>query len=164
MPLPTEVKAICVCGCRKNKVMIIVPLTKAHIDDIVLLEKICFSTPWSEQALSAELNNPNAYFLTATVDGIVAGYLGLYDIVGECYITNIAVFPEFRRSGIARALLSKAESKAKARGSTFLTLEVRQSNAAAIALYSSSGYVSVGIRRDFYSNPTENACLMTKNL
>ncbi len=144
--------------------MIVVPFSSEHIDAVAELEKECFSTPWSKQALTEELLNPNARFLTVLSGEKIAGYLGLYEIAGECYITNIAVFPEFRRMGAADMLLSCAESDALRRGCAFISLEVRQGNSPAISLYRKNGYELAGTRKNFYSAPTEDAYLMTKFL
>lgn len=132
---------------------------KEHIKAVAEIEKVCFSSPWSEAALSEELTNENAHFLTAFCNGKAAGYLGLQIICGEGYITNIAVLPEFRRRGIAKALLSEAFKN----DLTFITLEVRKSNFPAISLYKNLGFDEVGERKSFYSNPEENAILMTKH-
>ncbi len=133
-----------------------------HIPQIALLEKECFSSPWSENALSEELENPNSYFLAATENGEVCGYIGVQEICGEAYITNIAVFENQRSRGIGRALLRKACEDAKSRNCEFITLEVRKSNEKAISLYLSEGFELAGIRKNFYSDPTEDGIIYTK--
>ena len=142
----------------------IVPMNSSHIPVLAELEKMCFSAPWSESSLREELANPLSHFLAAVAEEKTAGYLGVQEVAGEGYITNIAVFPEYRRQGIAQALLEAAEAGAGERGCAFLTLEVRASNKAAAALYSKMGYTVTGERKNFYSNPAENALLMTKQL
>lgn len=142
----------------------ILPMQKEHIAQIAEIERLCFSLPWSENALEDELENENAHFLSAVIDGRVAGYIGIIEICGEADITNVAVHPDFRRLGIARMLLNSAEKGAKIRNCESITLEVRESNEAAIQLYSGNGYKQVGIRKNFYEKPTENATLMTKQL
>lgn len=132
-----------------------------HIPQIAILEKECFSSPWSENALSAELKNPDSHFLVAEADGL-AGYIGVQEICGEAYITNIAVFPSFRKNGIGRVLLRAASDGAKSRGCEFITLEVRISNAPAVSLYESEGFEHVGIRKNFYTCPTEDGAIYTK--
>lgn len=132
-----------------------------HIPQIAQLEKECFSEPWSENALSEELANENSHFLVAVSDG-VAGYIGVQEICGEAYITNVAVFDKYRKLGIGRALLRAACDGAKSRGCEFITLEVRESNLAAISLYDSEGFKIAGIRKNFYSSPTENGVIYTK--
>ena len=142
----------------------IIPMNSSHIGTLAVLEKQCFSSPWSAQSIAEELENPLAHFLVAMAGKSVAGYIGTQEIAGECYITNIAVFPEYRRSGAARALLSAAQKGAAERGCTFITLEVRVSNTPAISLYKKNGFAVAGERRDFYTKPDENAYIMTKHL
>lgn len=132
-----------------------------HIACIAQLEKECFSTPWSENALSEELTNPDSHFLVAEC-GEIAGYIGVQEICGEAYITNVAVFEGFRKKGIGRTLLREAAEGASSRGCEFITLEVRTSNSAAIALYESEGFEKVGIRKNFYASPTEDGAIYTK--
>ena len=114
----------------------IVPMAENHLPALAELESLCFADPWSESALREELGNPCARFLVALYDGEVAGYLGCHHIAGEGFIANIAVLPAYRRRGIARALVQAAQAKPLSR----LTLEVRASNEAAIALYRSLGF------------------------
>ena len=132
-----------------------------HIAAIAELEKDCFSEPWSENALAEELSNPDSHFLVAE-RGEVAGYIGVQEICGEAYVTNIAVFENHRKKGIGRALLKAAADGAKQRNCEFITLEVRVSNAHAIALYESEGFEKVGIRKNFYASPTEDGAIYTK--
>ena len=140
----------------------IIPMDSSHIDTLAALEEQCFTSPWSRQSIAEELDNPCAHFLVAVTGSAVAGYIGTQEIAGECYITNIAVHPEYRRSGIAQALLSVAIAGAMERVCAFITLEVRVSNMPAIALYSKNGFTVAGERRDFYTKPDENAYIMTK--
>ena len=132
-----------------------------HIEQIAALEKECFSEPWSENALAEELANENSHFLVAVSDD-VTGYIGVQEICGEAYITNIAVFESFRKAGIGRRLLKAAIDGAMARGCEFITLEVRISNSAAISLYESEGFEKVGIRKNFYASPVEDGAIYTK--
>lgn len=142
--------------------MIIQPMLPEHIPQIALLEKECFSFPWSENALMQELENSNSYFLAATENGEVCGYIGVQEICGEAYITNIAVFEKHRGRGIGRAVLRKACDDAETRNCEFITLEVRKNNEKAIALYLSEGFEEVGIRKNFYSDPIEDGLIYTK--
>lgn len=136
-------------------------MTAEHISQIALLEKECFSQPWSESALAEELANENSHFLVAVSDSVL-GYIGVQEICGEAYITNVAVFENCRKAGIGRALLKAACDGAKSRDCEFITLEVRESNAPAIALYESEKFEKAGIRKNFYSSPTENGVIYTK--
>lgn len=139
----------------------IVGMKKEHVAEAARLEIVCFSSPWSENALAEELKNENSHFLAA-VSHELLGYIGVQEICGEAYITNVAVFPEFRKSGIGRALLNAAVIGAKSRGCEFITLEVRESNIPAIMLYESEEFEKVGVRKNFYSSPTENGLIYTK--
>ena len=139
----------------------LIKMSAEHIGQIASLEKECFSEPWSEKALSEELANENSHFLVAVSDEVL-GYIGVQEICGEAYITNAAVFGKYRKCGIGRALISAACEGAKGRGCEFITLEVRESNSPAISLYESEGFDKAGIRKNFYSAPTENGVIYTK--
>ena len=132
-----------------------------HIFRIAELEKQCFSQPWSEKSLAEELENENSHFLVAVCDEI-AGYIGVQEICGEAYITNVAVFENYRKQGIGRTLLKAACEGAESRKCEFITLEVRESNSSAIALYESEGFEAAGVRKKFYSDPTEDGVIYTK--
>ncbi len=140
----------------------IIPMNTAHIPALTQMEKCCFSTPWSENSLWEELQNPLAHFLVAMVGGSTVGYIGTQEVAGECYITNIAVLPEQRRQGIAQALLASAIHGAQERSCEFITLEVRAGNTAAILLYEKNGFVTAGRRKEFYRHPDEDAFIMTR--
>lgn len=137
------------------------PAEKADIPAIARLEKLCFSAPWSEKALCETMSREETIFLVASIGEKICGYVGCYYVLDEGYITNVAVDPEFRRGGIGRALIEKLSDKAAEKKLAFLTLEVRVSNSAAIALYERAGFESVGRRPRFYSEPCEDAELMT---
>ena len=142
----------------------IVPMTADHLDEVAELERLCFSVPWSRNMLAEELENQCAAFLTAlnAATGKVVGYAGLLVAADEGYITNVAVFPEYRRQGIAAKLLKVFCDFAAGRHLAFLTLEVRPSNAAAIALYEGFGFAEAGRRRNYYDLPKEDALILTK--
>ena len=141
----------------------IVPMTSAHLDEVADLERVCFSTPWSRNMLAEELDNACSAFLVALDDdGSVVGYAGLLVIADEGYITNVAVRPESRRGGVAGQLLDVFLNFAAANQLAFLTLEVRESNYAAIALYGSRSFRSVGRRKNYYEHPKEDAIIMTR--
>lgn len=142
--------------------MNLVTMEERHLAALAEIEKACFHAPWSEKMLREELGK--GIFLVAEQDGKTAGYVGCQTVLDEGYITNVAVSPDFRRQGIARALIAKLLAQAKAAGLSFVTLEVRESNAPAIALYAGASFAPVGTRKNFYSNPTENAVLMTISL
>lgn len=139
--------------------MTIVPMAERHLAALAEIEKACFHAPWSESMLREELGK--GIFLVAERDGQAVGYVGCQTVLDEGYITNVAVSPDARRQGIARALIVKLTDEARAAGLAFATLEVRVSNAPAIALYEGAGFGRVGVRKNFYTAPTEDAVLMT---
>ena len=139
--------------------MTIVAMAERHLATLAEIEKACFHAPWSESMLREELGK--GIFLVAERDGQAVGYVGCQTVLDEGYITNVAVSPDARRQGIARALIVKLTAEARAAGLAFVTLEVRASNAPAIALYEGAGFGRVGVRKNFYTAPTEDAVLMT---
>ena len=139
--------------------MTVVRMEKRHIPALVALEQACFSEPWTAAGFEEELDNPLAVFLVAEQDGEAVGYMGCHDVLGEGFVTNVAVSPACRRQGIAAALLEAALAECAARGVERLCLEVRESNAPAIALYTRFGFTLDGRRPRFYSSPTEDALL-----
>jgi len=141
--------------------MELVKLTEDHISQMVELEKICFSLPWTAELIRSELNNPSCLYLAAVDGDTLAGYIGIQTVLDEGYINNVAVRPEYRRRGIAAALISLLIEQARAIGLAFMTLEVRESNAPAIALYEKLGFTTVGRRKNYYEKPREDAILMT---
>ena len=142
----------------------IVPMNADHLEDLERLERICFSRPWSKRMLGEELENQCAAFLVAEdgQTGAVMGYAGLLVVADEGYITNVAVFPEYRRQGVAAKILEIYLNFAQANQLAFLTLEVRPSNEAAIALYRRFGFEEVGRRKNYYDLPKEDALILTR--
>ena len=142
----------------------IVPMNADHLEELEKLERICFSRPWSRKMLAEELENQCAAFLVAQdrITQQVMGYAGLLVMADEGYITNVAVFPEFRRQGVAAKLIAVFENFARGNKLAFLTLEVRPSNTAAIALYKGFGFKEVGRRKNYYDLPKEDALILTK--
>ena len=142
----------------------IVPMNADHLEELEKLERICFSRPWSRKMLAEELENQCAAFLVAqdSITQQVMGYAGLLVMADEGYITNVAVFPEFRRQGVAAKLIAVFENFARGNKLAFLTLEVRPSNTAAIALYKGFGFEEVGRRKNYYDLPEEDALILTK--
>ena len=146
------------------------PMNKQHIKAVSQIEKECFSNAWSENAFYQELENPMSLTLVALhindvlSNETVAGFVNVRIVNGEVYINNIAVSQPFRRMGYGKGLLLSLEDIARSENSSFITLEVRESNFPAISLYASLGYKTVGKRKGFYRDPVENAVLMTKYL
>lgn len=133
----------------------------ADAPHIAELEKECFADPWSQNAIT-EAAKYGTVFLLAEQDGKILGYLGMKPILDEGYISNVAVTSSARDKGIGSALLEKLTSYAKENGIKTISLEVRPSNAPAIALYEKFGYKQVGRRKNFYSHPTEDGLILTK--
>ncbi len=138
-------------------------MTKEDVKAVALLEKECFISPWTEETLLEETENPTAVFLVAKDNDKTVGYIGANNILGDVFVTNIAVTKSFRRMGVASLLLNTLIEKCREEKAQYLTLEVRKSNISAIKLYEKFGFSKAGERRDFYSNPTENALLYTLN-
>ncbi|NCB74610.1 MAG: ribosomal-protein-alanine N-acetyltransferase [Clostridia bacterium] len=141
--------------------MTITDVNKAHLDEIATIENACFSLPWTLEQLEAQMRADNCIFIAAVNDdGALMGYIGLMFVLDEGYISNVAVAPDYRRRGVADALITELIERTKKRLS-FLTLEVRESNLAAIRLYSKHGFEQVGKRKNYYDKPKEAALLMT---
>jgi ribosomal-protein-alanine N-acetyltransferase len=138
--------------------MEIVQLSQDNLDGVYEIEKTCFSNPWRKEDLARQIELATSHFIVAEIDGKVAGYMGLQIFEFEGYVTNIAVLPEYRRQGIAKTLIEQELKNPM----DFISLEVRQSNIPAINLYTKMGFDNMGVRPKFYSNPDENAIIMTK--
>ena len=148
-------------GMRLRSNMEIRKAEKRHIKGIAELERVSFSSPWSESAIDETMSRDETLFLVALEGDEVIGYIGSYYCLTDGYITNVAVSPASRRNGVGRALVSRLIEEGKFLSLDFWTLEVRESNAPAQALYSSLGFTEVGRRPRFYSNPEETALLLT---
>ena len=140
----------------------IAKMTAAHVPQVAQLEKLCFSDPWSEKSVASELQNKLALWLVALDGDRVAGYVGSQTVIDESDMMNIAVHPAYRRQGIARLLVKQLVDALKDNGSRCLTLEVRASNEPARNLYASMGFLQVGLRKNYYRNPKEDACILRK--
>ena len=140
----------------------ILKMESTHIPQIANLEKLCFSDPWSESVVSEELDNQLSLWLVAVDGDCVVGYVGSQSVLGESDMMNIAVAPNYRRQGVAAALIEELVRQLKAGGNHSLTLEVRLSNYGAIKLYEKLGFVQVGRRPYYYRNPKEDALILCK--
>ena len=141
----------------------IVPMDASHLDALAQIEQECFSLPWSRAMLEEELYNDCAAFLVAEDEkGTVLGYAGLQVVLDEGYIANVVVRSGYRRRHIAQQLLDVYLRFAQAHRLAFLTLEVRPSNTAAVALYRKYGFIEEGRRRNYYQRPREDALIMTR--
>lgn len=128
--------------------------------EVAAIERMIFSQPWSEKGFLDSLKSPDTLYLVVKVQGVIVGYCGLLQSFEEADITNVAVHPEWRGRGIAYQMLQILMEQGKTRGIERYTLEVRVSNASAIHVYEKLGFTSVGIRKNFYDMPREDAVIM----
>ena len=136
-----------------------------HIPHAADLEALCFAHPWSEQSLTMLCHDGNVGFSVLSMpEGRVVAYGGMLTVLDEGQILNVAVHPDYRRRGCGARILQALISYAEQNQLSLLTLEVRASNRAAIALYEKYGFVRSGLRRNFYTSPTEDAHLMSKSI
>ena len=142
--------------------MMIIRMNEGHVKAVAELEKICFSDPWSENSVSSELRNKLALWLVAEEEGQVAGYIGSQTCGDESDVMNVAVHPDYRRQGIAEQLCLALVEALKEKGNHCLTLEVRSSNEPAKALYEKLGFGQIGLRKNYYRNPREDALILRK--
>ena len=144
--------------------MIITNMTIQHVAQVAELEKLCFHDPWSEKSVEAELEHDYSLWLVALEGEAVAGYIGSQSSYGEADMMNVAVSPDHRRKGIGEKLILALMEELKARECVSLALEVRASNAPAIALYEKLGFGQIGLRKNYYRNPKEDALILRKEL
>ncbi|MGN0327375.1 MAG: ribosomal protein S18-alanine N-acetyltransferase [Lachnospira sp.] len=138
------------------------PMEERDIDEVESIEKETFSVPWSAASfLDASKKSDNIY-LVCEIEGSIAGYCGVWTVLGEGNITNVAVAKDFRRRGVAKSLFGEMERQGRDKGVDIFFLEVRASNEAARKLYESLGYKQIGIRKRFYERPVEDAIVMSK--
>jgi len=137
-------------------------MNRSHVEAIAELEKVCFSDPWSVNSVESELNNTLSLWLVAMDHDKLVGYIGSQTVLGEGDMMNLAVAPNYRRMGIGEGLVNALVAALSARGATRLALEVRASNAPAIALYEKLGFQVAGRRPNYYRNPKEDALIMRK--
>lgn len=138
-------------------------IRKASINDadaMAELDRICFTLPWSRQAFLQELSNEAAFYIVAVTAGKIIGYAGMWSIIDEGHITNLAVHPEHRRMGLGEMMLSEMIRISEEDGILQHTLEVRASNEPAIGLYKKMGFKISGIRKEYYSDNMEDALIL----
>lgn len=137
------------------------------LPDVLRIERLSFPNPWRQAVFEGELQNPGISFPLVAVretDGKVVGYIIYWKVRDDVQVNNIAVDPDFRRRGIADALLATVLAAVRAQGAAFVSLEVRASNAPALTLYEKFGFQALGMRKGYYSNPEEDAIVMGMNL
>ena len=137
-------------------------MTAAHVPQIAELEKLCFSDPWNEVSVASELENPLSLWLVALDGDRVAGYVGSQSVMGEADMMNVAVHPDYRRQGIAERLIAALIERLRENEVYCLLLEVRASNEPAKNLYKMLDFEEIGIRKNYYRNPKEDALILRK--
>lgn len=137
-------------------------MNKSHVDGIIEIENESFAIPWSRASVEKELSNNLAIYVVAMEDDKVVGYGGMWHIVNEGHITNIAVHKDYRRKGIGNAIINKLSEIAVDKEMIGLTLEVRKSNTPALELYQKNGFKLEGIRPEYYEDNKEDAYIMWK--
>lgn len=140
----------------------IIPLKQEHVDKLIELENECFSIPWTIRMFEDELESPIATYYVAMLEDELVGYVGMWQILDEGHVTNIAVKKKYRRKGVASLLLDKIIEVADGYPLTMLTLEVRRSNEPAKSLYAKYGFVEEGLRIGYYADNNEDAIIMTR--
>ena len=141
--------------------IVIRPMELSDIDGVMLVEHEAFVVPWSRQAFEEELTqNRIARYLVAEMDGKIAGYAGVWFVIGEAHVTNVAVHGSARRQGIGRLLMNHLIDLAADNGIEAMTLEVRVTNLPARELYREMGFVEKGIRPNYYSETKEDALIL----
>ncbi|MDL2235896.1 ribosomal protein S18-alanine N-acetyltransferase [Christensenellaceae bacterium OttesenSCG-928-L17] len=137
------------------------PMQKQDVHEVSLIERLCFRSPWSEKMIAGELKNRVAhYYVAETSEKEIIGYLGMWIMFEEAHITNIAVAPSYRRNGVAQRLMLHGMQQALLSGATQMTLEVREHNSGAQALYFGLDFVSAGKRKRYYSDTGEDALIL----
>ncbi|HEY8486587.1 MAG TPA: ribosomal protein S18-alanine N-acetyltransferase, partial [Limnochordales bacterium] len=145
--------------------VVIDPMRVRDLNDVMAIERLSFTSPWSRTAFLSELlENDRAHYLVARVHGRTVGYVGIWIVADEGHITNVAVHPDYRSRGVGRRLLHAITELAIRKGARRLTLEVRRSNLRAQSLYQSLGFQSVGVRRGYYRDNNEDAIIMWRDL
>ena len=139
-------------------------MAQSHVAGIADIEKLCFHDPWSENSIAGELGNDLALWLVALEGDAVVGYVGSQTVLGWTDMMNVAVHPDYRRKGVGEALIRMLMQMLRERKCECLTLEVRASNAGAIALYEKLGFQEVGRRKNYYRNPKEDALILRTEL
>jgi ribosomal-protein-alanine N-acetyltransferase len=140
-------------------------MTLDDIDDVVKIEHASFTLPWSREAFYNELiHNNYSNYIVMEYNGQIIGYCGMWIVIDEAHITNVAVLPEFRGKKLGEALMRKVMETAKELGAKTMTLEVRVSNHVAQSLYRKLGFLNGGIRKHYYTDNQEDALVMWVNL
>ena len=137
-------------------------MCEAHVAQVAELERLCFSAPWSENAIRGELSNPLSLWVVAVDGQTVAGYVGSQSVMGEADMMNLAVATQYRRNGVGGQLVACLIDHLRNNNVSCITLEVRASNEPAKTLYENCGFLQIGRRPNYYSNPKEDALILRK--
>ncbi len=139
--------------------------SETEIDEVLAIERASFTNPWTRQMYLAELENPEISwcYIARLPDGRSIGFCSFWLVLDTLHINNLAVLPEFRRAGVATALLTRVLDEGAARGVRQATLEVRRSNEAAQALYARLGFTVASVRRQYYNHPVEDALVLRRD-
>ena len=135
-------------------------MEEKDLEQVVAIENATFSMPWSKDAFLESMNNPAHVYVVASEEDVICGYSGMWGIAGEGQINNVAVREDFRGKGIGFEIVEFLLKEGEKQGLEAFTLEVRESNASAIYIYEKAGFKNVGIRKNFYDKPKENAVIM----
>jgi len=136
------------------------PMVAADIPAVAQIEQVCFRSPWTEKMLKSELKNRLAHYHVLELENKVIGYAGMWILFDEAHITNVAVLPEHRRKGYGRKLMLLSMEAASLLGANKMTLEVRESNSGAQAMYDGVGFTMAGRRKRYYSDTGEDAFIL----
>jgi ribosomal-protein-alanine N-acetyltransferase len=142
----------------------LVRMTPADLDEVMVIERHSFPSAWSRGSYERELRNANSCYFTAKHDGAVVGYIGMWIIADDAHITTLAVHPRRRRAGLATRLIQHLMDFARNLGAVRITLEVREGNRAAQALYHKFGFEDRGRLRRYYGDTGEDGLVMWKRL
>lgn len=132
------------------------------LEQVEAIEKSVFSVPWSFNSIKEAMEMPDNIYIVCEEDGCIAGYCGMWTVLGEGNIVSVAVGEKYRRRGIAKEMMEDLISRGLQKNVNVFFLEVRQSNEAAKHLYEISGFRNIGVRKNFYEKPCEDACVMSR--
>lgn len=141
--------------------MIIREMILSDLDQIMILEKNCFKVPWSRESFEAEIvKNELAHYIVLEIDSQIVGYGGVWYVMDEGHITNVAIDSNYRKQGLGKKIVAEMIEKAKLSKMNHMTLEVRRSNSPAISLYERMGFEILGTRPKYYTDNNEDALIM----
>ena len=134
------------------------------LGEVLAIEHVSFPSAWSEESYRRELRNPSGHYFVARLGAAIVGYAGMWIVAEEAHISTLAVHPQRRRCGLGERLIAHLISTAQQYGAELMTLEVREGNLAAQALYVKLGFQASGLRPRYYGDTGENAILMSRSV